>query len=87
MFEIKARMNTKLTLSIDKDVIMRAKDFAKKSNRSLSEIIESYLDKITDTVSEDSDRELERITGIISLPKGFDEKAEIRKILTGKHLK
>lgn len=80
-------MNTKLTLSIDKDIINRAKYFAKNSNRSLSEIIESYLDKITNAVNEDSDRELEKITGLISLPDNFDEKMEIRKILTEKHLK
>ena len=80
-------MNTKLTLSIDKDVINRAKDFAKNSNRSLSEIIESYLDRITNTVNEDTDTELERIKGIISLPGDFDEKIMLRKILTEKHLK
>ena len=51
-------MNTKLTLSIDMDVIRRAKGFAKNSNRSLSEIIESYLDKFTDAVNVESDREL-----------------------------
>jgi hypothetical protein len=80
-------MNTKLTLSIDKDVIKRAKDFAKNSNRSLSEIIESYLDRITNTVNEDTDTELERIKGIISLPGDFDEKTMIRNILNEKHLK
>ena len=40
-------MTTKLTLTVEKDVIERAKSFAKKSGRSLSEIIEQYLDTIT----------------------------------------
>lgn len=80
-------MATKLTLSINQDVIKRAKKFAKNSNRSLSEIIESYLDRITNTISEESDSELEKVKGIISLPDDFDEKIEVRKILTEKHLR
>ncbi len=79
-------MATKLTLSIDENIIKKAKVFAKKSNRSLSDIIASYLNKITDTVNDESDAELEKIRGIISLPEGFDEKKELRKILAEKHL-
>ena len=67
-------MATKLTLSIDENIIKKAKVFAKKSNRSLSDVIASYLNKITDTVNDESDAELEKIRGIISLPEGFDEK-------------
>jgi predicted HicB family RNase H-like nuclease len=40
-------MTTKLTLTVEKDVIERAKCFAKSSGRSLSELIEQYLDTIT----------------------------------------
>ena len=36
-------MDTKLTLTIEKDVIDRAKDYAKKKGRSLSDLIENYL--------------------------------------------
>jgi hypothetical protein len=36
-------MNTKLTLSIDEEVIQAAKDFAKKNNRSVSKLVEEYL--------------------------------------------
>ena len=36
-------MNTKLTLTIEKEIIERAKDYAKEKNRSLSDIIENYL--------------------------------------------
>ena len=79
-------MATKLTLSIDENIIKKAKVFAKKSNRSLSDIIASYLNKITDTVNDESDAELEKIRGIISLPEGFAEKKELRKILAEKHL-
>jgi len=40
-------MTTKLTLTVEKDVIERAKFYAKHSGRSLSELIEQYLDSLT----------------------------------------
>jgi hypothetical protein len=40
-------MKTKLTLTIEEGVIIRAKTYAKETGRSLSELIESYLSKIT----------------------------------------
>lgn len=78
-------MSTKLTLTIDKDVIEKAKSFAKQSNRSLSEIIESYLAKITSMEDAEVDSELEKIKGIISLPSNFNEKKAVRDILSKKH--
>jgi hypothetical protein len=36
-------MNTKLTLSIDKKTVGRAKKFAKERTRSLSNLVENYL--------------------------------------------
>jgi formiminotetrahydrofolate cyclodeaminase len=79
-------MQTKLTLTIDKKVIEKAKEFASKSNRSLSDIIETYLERITDKNVEDVDNELSKIIGVIKLPADFDEKKEIRSILTSKRL-
>jgi len=38
-------MKTKLTLSIDKSVLTKAKKAAKKENKSLSELVEGYLKK------------------------------------------
>ncbi|AZQ43561.1 DUF6364 family protein [Nonlabens ponticola] len=40
-------MKKKLTLSIDEEVIKKAKSYAKETDRSLSELIEGYLEKIT----------------------------------------
>lgn len=77
-------MQTKLTLSIDKQVIERAKEYAKQSNRSLSDIIETYLTNITDQKEDEVDSELSQIIGVIDLPSDFDEKQEIRKILIDK---
>jgi len=80
-------MQTKLTLSIDKKTIEKAKEFAKSTQRSLSEMVESYLENITNPPDENLDKELEEIVGVIELPDGFSEKEEIRKILHEKHMK
>jgi hypothetical protein len=39
--------NTKLTLSIDKDIIEKAKIYARNRKRSLSNLIEDYLKSLT----------------------------------------
>jgi len=78
-------MSTKLTLTIEKKIIERAKSYAKKSKRSLSEIIQSYLETITNVETEFNDPELDSIKGAISLPDDFDLKKEIRRIRTEKH--
>ena len=80
-------MTTKLTLSVEKEVIERAKSFAKHSGRSLSELIEQYLDLITqeNTTDEVSPR-LKKLIGAVKLPKNFDEKKELQSYLEKKHL-
>lgn len=78
-------MQTKLTLSIDRQIIERAKEYAKQSNRSLSDIIETYLERLTDLKSDQIDHELSQIVGVIDLPADFDEKSEIRDILNEKY--
>jgi hypothetical protein len=40
-------MKTKLTLTVEKDVIERAKNYANQTDRSLSNLIEEYLNAIT----------------------------------------
>ena len=44
-------MATKLTLTVEKIIIERAKSYAKKTGRSLSELIENYLETITEEKS------------------------------------
>lgn len=79
-------MTTKLTLTVEKDIIERAKVYAKNTGRSLSELIESYLDTLTlDTVNEPSPK-LKKIVGSVKLPKNFDEEKELRTYLENKHL-
>lgn len=80
-------MSTKLTLTVDKAVIERAKSYAKHTGRSLSELVESYLETI---IQEDKEEQLspklKKIVGAVKLPKNFDEKKELRAYLEKKHL-
>ncbi|MDA8693054.1 DUF6364 family protein [Saprospiraceae bacterium] len=78
-------MNTKLTLSLNKSIIEKAKLYAKGHNQSLSQFIESYLEKITSENPELGDPELDSIRGIIQLPADFDLKKETRKLRIEKH--
>ena len=80
-------MTTKLTLTVEKSIIERAKSYAKNTGRSLSELIENYLDTITqDTGNEKISPKLRKIVGAVKLPKDFDEDKELRAYLEKKHL-
>lgn len=80
-------MTTKLTLTVEESVIKRAKSYAKKTGRSLSELIENYLDSITSEHSENElSPKLKKIVGVVKLPEDFDEKTELRTHLEKKHL-
>ena len=80
-------MRTKLTLTVEKSVIKRAKSYAKNTGRSLSEIVENYLLKITqETDTKDLSPKLKKIVGAVNLPEDFDEEEELRSILEKKHL-
>lgn len=82
-------MNTKLTLTIEKAVIDRAKKYAKEKDNSLSDIVENYLKVIT-RESEKSDIEItpliKSLKGSFKAPKDFDYKKELSKKLSEKYL-
>jgi DNA-directed RNA polymerase subunit L len=86
-------MNTKLTLTIDKDVVTQAKAYAKRKDRSLSNLIESFLRQLSseDVKTQNKDSNLhptiEALKGSIRLPKDFDYKKEVQKALEEKYLK
>jgi len=48
-------MSTKLTLTIDKSVIKKAKEYAKSQGRSLSNLIEDYLKTVSGKEVENKD--------------------------------
>ncbi len=80
-------MTTKLTLTVEKSIIERAKLYAKNTGRSLSEIIENYLATITEESStKELSPKLKKIVGVVNLPEDFDEKQELRSAIENKHL-
>jgi formiminotetrahydrofolate cyclodeaminase len=81
-------MNSKLTLTVEKTIIEKAKLYAKKTGRSLSELIENYLENITQDYSdEEISPKLQKLIGSVKLPPDFDEEKELRSVLEQKHLK
>jgi macrodomain Ter protein organizer (MatP/YcbG family) len=80
-------MTTKLTLTVEKSVIERAKSYAKNTGRSLSELIENYLENITsENKVENMSPKLKKIVGSVKLPSDFNEKEELRSYFESKHL-
>ncbi|MCB0537857.1 MAG: hypothetical protein KDE33_10070 [Bacteroidetes bacterium] len=83
-------MNTKLTLTIERDIIERAKSYAKDKNRSLSDIIENYLKILTEKEQKNKDKKLnpivESLKGSFKMPKNMDYKKELRNRLEEKYL-
>lgn len=79
-------MTTKLTLTIDKDVLEKAKSYAKGTGRSLSEIIEKYLESLVEEPESTSySPKLKKLVGRVNLPENFNEREELRSYLENKH--
>jgi hypothetical protein len=81
-------MTTKLTLTIDEEVIESAKKIAIKKGMSLSRIVANYLRSISLNEVQDQDLSprVKKLKGSIKLPKGFDYKKELGKAISKKHL-
>ncbi|CAM3690816.1 hypothetical protein BAZ12_04120 [Elizabethkingia miricola] len=82
-------MNTKLTLTIEKSVIEKAKKYAHKRERSLSDLIENYLKALTNDDSKnenDLTPTVKSLKGSFSMPKNFDYKKELTDRLSEKYL-
>jgi hypothetical protein len=85
-------MTTKLTLSIEQETIEKAKIYAHKQKRSLSNLIENYLkflakDEIIEKVEETPEL-IKQLRGSLKMPKDFDydyKKAK-EEYLTAKYL-
>ncbi len=74
-------MSTKLTLSIEQEVIIKAKRYARNQGRSLSNIIEEYLKSISFESTIDEKKELSNIIkelkGSIQIPNENKSYSEI----------
>ncbi|MEM9675952.1 MAG: DUF6364 family protein [Bacteroidota bacterium] len=82
-------MNTKLTLTIEKEVIKTAKEYAKEKVESLSDLVENYFKLITKDRREVHPEELssrvQRLRGIIKVDNDFDYKEVLTEELFKKH--
>ena len=72
-------MNTKLTLTLEKSTIEKAKRYARQSGRSLSDLVESYLEKVVSSdVPEEVPHEFKDLFGSVDLSSYKDDKQMIR---------
>lgn len=87
MYVQNAGMDVKLTIKLDKGVIIRAKRYARHRRTSLSRLIESYLDSVT--TEEPDDLEItplvKSLSGVIRVPEDFDYKKERSDYLNRKY--
>ena len=82
-------MNAKLTLTIEQSVIEKAKRYAKEKERSLSDLIESYLKAITKETKVETPKRtpiVQSLKGSFHIPDNFDYKEELAKKLSEKYL-
>jgi hypothetical protein len=80
-------METKLTIRLKKRVIERAKDYAASHKISLSKMVESYLESITETKKDEHEITplVESLSGVIHLSDDFDLKQDYSNYLTEKY--
>jgi len=80
-------MDTKLTIKLNKDVISRAKKYAKHRRTSLSRMIESFLDSVTKNEPDDIEITplVKSLSGVITLTEDFDYKKERTDFLIKKY--
>ena len=83
-------MNKKLTILVDGSTIEKAKQYAKSTGQSLSEIIENYLKLIsrdTGTLKPKGLTRLAKLKGAVKMPRDSDYKDMLANTLLQKHSK
>lgn len=81
-------MNKKLTLSLNQDIIAKAKIYAKSNQTSLSKLIEAYLRMLSDKPNKDTKITplVKGVSGvIIELADDFEAKEAYSEYLMEKH--
>ena len=82
-------MNTKLTLTIEKEVIKTAKQYAKEKGQSLSDLVENYFKLITrdrrEILPEQLSPRIQRLRGILTIDDDFDYKEVLTEELSKKY--
>lgn len=81
-------MEAKLTLKLDKGVIEKAKEYAKKKNISLSRMVERYFKAVVEK-KQDKEKKysplVEELSGIINLDNDFDFREDYTNYLVEKY--
>lgn len=79
-------MNTKLTLSLNKEVIENAKKWSRQEGKSLSKIVEEHLQNLN-TKENNQVSVIRKLSGILKdkIPADVDWKVEKRKYLKKKY--
>ncbi|MCB9033030.1 MAG: hypothetical protein H6553_04260 [Chitinophagales bacterium] len=82
-------MSTKLTLTMEKEVVEVAKAYAKENGQSLSEIVESYFKLIaikrSQRKSKHRDSNINKYRGIIKIDESIDYKHILEEELSKKY--
>ncbi|MCG9881534.1 MAG: DUF6364 family protein [Bacteroidia bacterium] len=82
-------MKTKITIRLNQEVIEKAKIYAHNHKTSLSKMIESYLDTLTQKKTDEKKLTItplvESLSGVIDLPEDFDYKKEYASYLQEKY--
>lgn len=82
-------MNTKLTLTLEKEIIDQAKKYASVKGRSLSEMVENYFKYLTEFKSEEKIENLspriKKLRGIMKVDSDFDYKKVLDTERSKKH--
>lgn len=81
-------MTTKLTLTIEDEVIHQAKSYANAHNQSLSSMVESYLRALTASAQRGPKKhapQVARLKGSVQLPEDFNDKRAMAEALAKKY--
>lgn len=80
-------MDSKLTLNVDKDVIEKAKEYAKSHKISLSKLIESYLTLLVNRKDKETEITplVKSLSGVIELENDFNYKESYTDYLIEKY--
>ncbi|MDP3431523.1 MAG: DUF6364 family protein [Bacteroidota bacterium] len=70
-------MDTKLTLKLDKDVIEKAKEYASSQKRSLSKIIETFLQSLANQENRKNEDEIQISPFVKSMSSGVNIPADL----------
>ncbi len=82
-------MNTKLTLTLDEEVIKSAKAYSKEHGQSLSSMVENYFKMVTsdkkEPLKKNQSPKIARLRGIIKIDESFDYQSVVQEELAKKY--